>query len=436
MLSGFTVPSPVRSLTVAALLVLAPSSALAGGAEWIVDLSGGAGSHFTDIQSAIAFAQPNDRVLVRAGNYSGFVLDKPIFVRGSVGTIVTGLVRVQNIPSGARSAISRLQFRFLEVDDCDGGVVLESLATVPQTANVGSQVIVTDSDDVRMRACNFGVAFNYAACGQPGMSGVLLSNATLELVSSTVWGQSAQWDTISCGNSPGAVTGGAGLNAFLSTFSLAHSTLRGGNGSGNSNGSGGDGGVGADFANGSRARLAASTITGGMGGLGESCGCGGFWGDGRNSPAVRAISMSLVTHSGVTATGGAGGSCCGPAPAFSTSSNSQIQLSSPTRPTLQLVSANAAGAVTLRVSGPANSTARVWLGRTMITPTPNTDVVGLLTNRARIQNLGTLPAGGQVDAFFTLPSSVETGELVIAQADVLTSTGELLYSNSVCFTRP
>jgi hypothetical protein len=78
----------------------------------------------------------------------------------------------------------------------------------------------------------------------------------------------------------------------------------------------------------------------------------------------------------------------------------------------------------------------VWLGRTMITPTPSTDVVGLLTNRARIQNLGTVPAGGQVDAFFTLPSSVDTGELVIAQADVLTSTGELLYSNSVCFTRP
>lgn len=433
MLLSFTVPSPVRSLTVAALLVLAPSSAFAGGAAWIVDANGGPGSHFTDIPPAIAVAQPNDRVFVRAGIYSGFVLDKPIVVRGVAGALVSDLVRIQNTPATTRCVVSQLEVPGLQVSGCAGGVVLERVRNWSPQNGLGGGASVLSSADVRMRACEFAI-YDEAYDGDNGLNAVFVSAATLEIVSSTLVGQHGAGTQTNPAFGPGV--GGAGVLAnSASTLSVALSTLVGGGGGWAYFGAGREGGSALFLSGNSRARAAQSVLAGADGGFGSLGGCGGSFGDGRGGSAIRAVTSSMASHSALTASSGWGWDC-GQASLFAVQSSGQIVLSTPARPTLQLVSANAAGAVTLRVSGPANSTARVWLGRTMITPAPNTDVVGLLTNRARIQNLGAVPAGGQVDAFFTLPSSVETGELVIAQADVLTSTGELLYSNSVCFTRP
>ena len=422
-----------RSLSALALSALLAPHAVAGGAVWIVDASAGPGFHFIDIQTAIDVAQPNDRVFVRAGTYSGFVLNKPLIVRGTTGTRVINQVIIQNIPAATRCTLSRLEFFELEVTGCAGGIVLEALKTRPFYADIGAPVRVQNSSDVRMHRCDFGSASLQAACPDSGLNGTNVDSAALEIVSSMLRGQDAETGfDYSC---IGAGSGGVGLSATFSTVSIAHSDLRGGFGGYATLGAGGIGGTAALFST-SRARLTASTFVGGNGGWGETCLCGQAFGDGANGHGVRATSQSLVRHSGSTASGGNAGNCCPPGSSFAQSSNSQIMLASPARPTLALVNSSAAGAVTLRVTGPANTTARVWLGRTMVTPTPNTDVVGLLTNRARLQNLGAVPAAGQVDAFFTLPSSVDTGELVIAQADVLTSTGELLYSNSVCFTRP
>ena len=431
MLSGFTVPSPLRSLTVAALLVLAPSSALAGGAEWIVDASGGPGFDFTDIPSAIAVAQQNDRVFVRPGTYSGFVLNKSIVVRGVAGARVNGVARIQDIAANTRCAVSTLEIDTLVVTGCSGGVVLEQIKSWPSGANDSLPLVVQNSADVRMVECDFEPAYWPDGAG---LSAVSVSASALEVVNSSLRGQHGDGFDFSPAFSPGR--GGAGLIAqSSSTISIALSELAGGGGGWADFGKGQDGGAAFELSGSGRARVAASILSGGNGGAGSFGGCGGTFGDGRGGAAIRCTTLGLARHSALAATGGFGFDC-GQAAPFSTATGGQILLAATASPTLDLLNTNAAGAVTLRVRGPANSTARVWLGRTMVTPTPNTDVVGLLTNRARIQNLGTLPAGGQVDAFFTLPGSVDTGELVIAQADVLTSTGELLYSNSVCFTRP
>jgi len=431
MLPSFTVAGAVRSIYAAALLTLLPASAFAGGAVWIVDASGGPGFDFTDIPSAIAVAQQNDRVFVRPGTYAGFVLDKPLIVRGSLGARVNGVARIQGIAATTRCAVSTLEIQTLEVSGCSGGVVLEQIKSWPSGANDSLPLVVQNSADVRMRSCEFEPAY-FPDGG--GLSAAVASASALEVVDSLLRGQHG--DGFDFGPAFAPTRGGAGLVAqSTATISIAHSELSGGGGGWADFGKGQDGGAAFELAASSRARVASSILAGGDGGAGSFGGCGGTFGDGRGGAAIRSTALSLARHSDLVASGGFGFDC-GQAAPFATATGGQILLASPARPTLELVSANAAGALTLRVTGPANSTARVWLGRTMVTPTPNTDVVGLLTNRARLQNLGAVPAGGQVDAFFTLPSSVDTGELVVAQADVLTSTGELLYSNSICFTRP
>ncbi len=423
-----------RSLSLLAASALLASQALAGGVTWIVDAAGGAGANFTDIPSAIAAAAPNDAIVIRPGSYASFVLDKPLRMRGAAGVQVQGLSRVQNLPANTRCALTRIEFQRLQIDDCDGGVVLEELTTTPIVAGVGAQVAVSDSDDVRVRACTFS-AGGFADPFVAGRNGLSASNAVLEVVSSTLRGQHGN-DSFSDPDPNSATRGGVGLSATLSTISIAHSDVRGGEGGGTYSGAGGDGGHASEFSNGSRVRLAASTLVGGPGGVGEDCQCGGFFGDGRNGSAVRATSLSLAVHSGLAATGGYNSAtCCSAASTFSTNTGGQILLASPANPTLAL-HALGAGDVTLRLSAPANSVARVWLGRTMIAPTPQTEIVGQLTHRARIRDLGAMPATGQAQAVFTLPANVESGDLVIAQADVLTTGGVLLYSNSVCFTRP
>jgi len=433
MLSRFAVSRTLCSLTAAAFLTLLPASAFAGGAEWIVDASGGPGFHFTDIPSAIAVAQQNDRVIVRAGIYSGFVLDKPLIVRGEAGARVDDLVRIENVPTNTRCVLSQLDVRRLEVSGCAGGVVLERVRNWTPPGALTGGAYVQANGDVRMRACEFVIP-GAPDDGDHGQIAAVVISSTMEVVDSVLVGQAGAGTQSNPAFGPGL--GGAGLDASnASTISVALSTLVGGSGGWPVNGAGREGGSGLSLSGNSRARAVRSVFAGGDGGFGSLGGCGGAFGDGRGGSAIRAVTSSSASHSALAASSGWGWDC-GQATVFLAQSGAQIQSSSPIRPTLDLLNTNAAGAVTLRVRGPANSTARVWLGRTMVTPTPNTDVVGLLTNRARIQNLGTLPASGQIDAFFVLPGSLDTGELVIAQADVLTSTGELLYSNSVCFTRP
>jgi hypothetical protein len=420
----------VRSLPALALSALLAPHAVAGGEVWIVDASGGPGFDFTDIQSAITVAQQNDRVFIRSGTYSGFVLNKPLIVRGESGVRVAGVAQIQNVGVNTRCTLSTFEVQAVAVVGCSGGVALEKLVSWSPT-NENPPVLVQNSADVRMLACDFEPdSWPEGA----GLSAAVVSASTLEVVKSSLRGQHGDGFDFSPAFSPGR--GGAGLLAqSSSTISIALSDLTGGGGGWADFGKGQDGGAAFELGSSGRARVASSTLSGGDGGAGTFGGCGGTFGDGRGGAAIRCTTLGLARHSALVATGGFGFDC-GQAAPFSAATGGQILLASTASPTLELLNANAAGAVTLRVRAPANSTARVWLGRTMITPTPSTDVVGLLTNRARIQNLGTVPAGGQVDAFFTLPSSVDTGELVIAQADVLTSTGELLYSNSVCFTRP
>jgi len=340
-------------------------------------------------------------------------------------------VRVENVPAGARCALSTLEVGRLEIVACAGGVVLEAIRSMPSSASYDIVVSIQNSADVRMRACDFEP---YALPSFDGWHAVLVSSGAVEVLGTSLRGQHGEGFPWDLGLSPGR--GGAALLALgASTVSIARSELLAGDGGWADFGRGANGGAACDLLAGSHARIASSTLTGGEGGAGTFGGCGGTFGDGVGGAAIRSAGSSLARHSGLVATGGWGWDC-GQAAPYVTQSGGQIATAVPASPTLDLVAAPPAGGVTLRLRAPANATARVWLGRAMIPPTPHTDVVGLLTNRARVQNPGLVPASGQLDADFILPVSVQTGDLVIAQADIVTSTGSVLYTNSVCFTRP
>src|SRR5688572_32926121 len=93
-----------------AVAALAPA-ALAH--TWIVDQAGGPGSHFTDIPPAIAAASPGDVLIIRAGLYSSYTLDKGLTLLGeSVATTkakyTTGGTWIQNLPAGQLAIVAHL----------------------------------------------------------------------------------------------------------------------------------------------------------------------------------------------------------------------------------------------------------------------------------------------------------------------------------------
>lgn len=112
-------------------------ASLAGAqAQIVVDASGG--GHFTQIQPAIDVARAGDVIVVRAGTYGEFLLEKGVAIVGEPGSGLTpgsrgpGLIRIENVPAGEVAAVTNLgnQTTFgvsLDVRACDGLVHLEGL---------------------------------------------------------------------------------------------------------------------------------------------------------------------------------------------------------------------------------------------------------------------------------------------------------------------
>src|SRR5262245_49501533 len=109
-------PRRVLALLLAAL---APSLASAQNANvLVVDVAGGAGSAFTDIQTAINAAASGDIVLVRAGSYSAISIQaKSLSVVADAGAVVTvfGTSRIGALTTDQRVEVKDLQFTNLQV---------------------------------------------------------------------------------------------------------------------------------------------------------------------------------------------------------------------------------------------------------------------------------------------------------------------------------
>ena len=136
--------------------VVIGASAASAQATWFVSEGGGPGIDFTDIQSAVDAASPRDRVIVFAGSYPFFVVDKPVEILATQPFIELYVdvfngpdaVRIENLAPGdvfvmhGFGPFSVFPIDNIEVVNCAGTVVLEQL--------VNAGINVTGSADVRI----------------------------------------------------------------------------------------------------------------------------------------------------------------------------------------------------------------------------------------------------------------------------------------------
>ena len=116
--------------------VLPVSFFLLGGAiaqtTWIVDATGN--GNFRDLPPAVAAAQPGDILVVRAGSYSAFTVNRGIRIVGEPGAMVTSttMATIARVPAGETCLVRGLaQTPFSDssfsVQDCLGHVHLEGM---------------------------------------------------------------------------------------------------------------------------------------------------------------------------------------------------------------------------------------------------------------------------------------------------------------------
>lgn len=164
---------------------------------WTVDASGGAGSQFTDIPTAVATASAGDTVIVRPGNYIGFTVDKPIHVLGQPGATITApgpieAIQIENIPANTDCTVAGLTVDSLsftgsvEIVNCAGRVLVDNVHEGP-SATFGPNI--TNSGRVWFSDCTF-------------LRGVSATGSDVSLYDCTVRGAS------SLSGSPGLIVGG------------------------------------------------------------------------------------------------------------------------------------------------------------------------------------------------------------------------------------
>lgn len=390
----------------------------------IVDASGGPGSQFTDIPPAILAAAPDDLILVRAGTYSAFTVDKRLTILGQ-GNVLSARITAQNTIAAQRIVLVNLRANRIDVTNCAAPVILQDVRSFG-TFNVSSSSDVRALRATVLPANTVPGAFDAIRCVQ----------SRLELVSCTAFGATALDNT--------HLDGGIGVTSGAGAFVHAALTnVRGGGGAAQLvlNGFGGNGGIGVLATDAGVARVdggGVATVEAGPPGIawayptdcshdGQSLSplAASFWIPGT---AVEWSLTTLVTHSWWYGTG-----CIEMHPA-PTSLGCTERV--PPGATLELVGDALAGSpITFTVRGEPGSLVTWWLGRqAIVVPDPAADLA-LLAPRARLIALGALPSGtGATDLTFSiqLPSTIPVGAVFVCQAECLSpTTGFIRRTNSI-----
>lgn len=302
-----TCTSTVRRLVLAPLervfflafaLVATLGVAFASGVSVVAPGGASVGADFTTIQQAIDAAPPGEIVLVRTGNYGGFIVDgKGVAVVADDVTLVRvlGGIIVRNVPAGEEVVLRSLQVSFI----LDGGLVANANAGSLRVIDCsfapdpmfGSQVNQSarfiDCADVVLARCTFRPGSSSQLGGTLGLD---VRGGKITLTSCDVEGgrgrdgipfaQSGQPNT--AGEPGKAALRLQSVEAFVSGTRLVGGA--GGAGLAGTCGSatvpptaGGDGGPAVLALNGVALRTLDASITGGIGGAG-GVGSGGSCG--------------------------------------------------------------------------------------------------------------------------------------------------------------
>ncbi|MBK7876863.1 MAG: hypothetical protein IPJ77_14150 [Planctomycetes bacterium] len=410
-----------RILSCGASMLALALTPVASANTWVVDAANGPGSQFDEIGVAIAAAAPGDLILVRAGSYSPFVLDKGLTILADAGTDVPGTVTVQNVAS-VRAIVAGLDCDGLVVSNCARVVLLQGLTVRGLSGGWTSAAVEIDSSiDVRLQSVTVpGGATTLPSTS--GQSAVRVNGARVELVRCDLRGRDGR-PTFNQSSSLFRPNGGDGLVVDTgANVHVALSSVRGGRG-GDAGGTpgipfyGGDGGEGVRLA-GTGPRLllsgtAADLVLGGDSGLGadDLCLDSGFPGNGIDASHA---SSPVARASGATLQGGY--DLCRDSTAFSTMG--AVTLPSVADPALEMLPpiASPGQSVTFVVHAAPGTDVRLRLGRRTIVEDLATTEEDRLVEQLRSWGLGVVPASGEVTFPFTMPSTSPVGALLATQA--------------------
>lgn len=223
-----------------ALASLALCSSVAAREIVVVDQAGGPGFDFLELDAAVAAAQNGDVLIVREGDYGGWILidGKGLSIVGEAGAeVLVQTVDVRNLAAGQTASLSNLQIRSttntgsdsflsLNVRDCAGAVWLQDCTVrsrISGSVIVGGPASVVDCDQVGFARC---ALTGEADQGQfPfffGGAGLYVDGSTVTIHQSEL--QGTKGVAIQAGPGP------AGLEVEFSTVFVSASTLRGGEG--------------------------------------------------------------------------------------------------------------------------------------------------------------------------------------------------------------
>ena len=202
---------------------------LQGQATWIVDVLGRPGVNFSSIQAALDafFVNDGDTLVVRGGTYKPFVASKGVRIVAQDLVIIDAApslpqgpaIVITSVPQGRCIVLQGLSARvlaaglapFVSIKSCPGSVVIERMSgMVVQSGNgwlnrsmlirQSTYVAVSDSDlssgGNGLEVSDSRLSFRYStiSCsvptnlGTPGWPAMSLSNARVEIVSSTLTG--------------------------------------------------------------------------------------------------------------------------------------------------------------------------------------------------------------------------------------------------------
>lgn len=417
-------------LNLLALLFCAP---LATASTWVVDASGGPGVDFTDIGAAEAASLPGDVILVMPGTYPGFTLDVAVSILGQSGErVITGDVRVANLPAGGRATLAGMTTAKVTIANCSAPVTLEDLVAAPAFPiyTSGSVITVASCTDVRLH----NVAASAVTLGT--IHALTVTSARVEVTQCQLNGARGHaYDLYNFFTNP--EDGGDGIRVLgaSSKVHVSGSDIRGGTGGdlpdtlGCQSCVAGDGGMGIRVQLG-QVQLTGPTnavVLGGAQGIGTDCDNDGMPGTGIAVAPTAELSWSGALVQSAQ-------SVYGCIPALPPISGPATHVN-PDDPTLRMSGGTGAGGVvTFRLTGEPGAHAILNIGRQLtVTDLPNA-VEDELTFPLRNISLGTLPGSGDATYAFTLPASAPKGTLLVFQGRTLSTGGDLRLTQSLPLT--
>ncbi|QDV08074.1 hypothetical protein Poly30_36100 [Planctomycetes bacterium Poly30] len=388
---------PLASLLLAASALVPQSDAQT---TYVVDVNGGPGSDFLEIQPALDVAGPFDVIEVRPGGYAPFAATRAARIISLGHVVLSSTATITGVDEGDWMVVAGFHTRSMEVRDCEGTVLIEDL----KLRGVSGRLTIDRCADVRLRAIDHSTQNSFSA---------LEINSSRVQVTDSLLGGYTKANNYVQGRHAVELTGG-------SFFHALNCDIRGEEGGDNDDVIGAIPPAGGDCIhsrNESEARVVRCALSPGIGGTNDgypwlpTYGRNGYYLDASGGQH----SFWQTTYYTNSLSGGA-----------------TLENSIPLPSLQQGAGALTAGSsVQLAVRSEPGSSGRLLFGRRpLVVAQPNTSLERLV-DIGRLASLGSMSPTGVQTLTFPIPAAWPRGTVVFLQTSATVAGGATDMSNSV-----